>query len=251
MSRFQSPSRLYLSARHVRLEPGPTGPALTLGDGLGDDPAGWAAALQKLAADSRLPPAPRLLLLSDRWVRYDLLPVDTRQLGEQDALKLAESRFRRQYGVPQWPLRLAADPNQLLAMALQPELLAALSAQRAALGLAGVEPWFAAVWDRAAAQLRAFRGWLLVDEGDILLLAEVDHGRLCSLRQQLSSPEQPADPLELLNRQAALAPEAGRRVLLHSLATPPSLPAPWQAEALQLPSQPSAAARLWQWLRHG
>ncbi|MEY2631778.1 MAG: hypothetical protein RIR00_432 [Pseudomonadota bacterium] len=249
MTPLPRPSRLYLGSRHFRLDA--AGPAAVVGEGLGDDPAGWAAALKRLATDPRLPPGPRQLLISDRWVRYDLLPVATRQLGEDEARLLAESRFRRQYGAPLWPLRLAAAPAHLLSLALQPALLAALEAQQAELGLCGVEPWFAALWDRAWPQLRQFRGWLLVDEEDILLLAQVDHGRLLGLRSQLSSPSQPADPLELLTRQAALAPDAGHQVLIHSLNPPPTLPAPWQGQALVLPPAPGAGARLWQWLRHG
>ena len=210
---------------------------------------------------------PIRVLVSDAWVRYDLIPVDTSTMEEEEARLLAEAHFLRQYGAPAWPLRVGAQAGGLLVAGLSPELLAAfetlqsagkpaptiatqgavgagLPALKGRVRLAGVEPVFSWLMDQARETLRSYTGWLLVDEVEILVLAFLERGKLVSIRSQYCGEDRMAEMLGLLERQAALESSKETSILWYSaFGEDLNLPDPWQAAPLSLPVR-SAFSRL-------
>ncbi|MDD5296475.1 MAG: hypothetical protein PHU46_06135 [Rhodocyclaceae bacterium] len=216
------------------------------GEGLGMVPEEWQGRLERLAGHEGFPAGPVRLLVSDAWVRYDLIPVATDTMDDEEARLLAEAHFRRQYGAPLWPLRISARPGGLLVAGMSPELLAALEALQgtgkpAPKGVRkpiGIEPVFSWLMDQASDTLRGYTGWLLVDEAEILVLAFFEQGKLLSLRSQYCGDDRQETMLGLLERQAALETRKDRAVFFHALSgAPPSLPGPWNMAPLNLPER--------------
>jgi len=261
MKLFPEELRLTLTPGRVCLQRLGSGQVESLLDeaGPGMDLSGLAEILGRDA----LRTGPIRVLVSDAWVRYNLIPVDAHSLEDEDARLLAEAHFLRQYGTPVWPQRMTALAGALLVAGISPPLLAALesgshgeatsvpdkSAARGAWQLAGVEPLFSWLMDQAGDQLRRFTGWLVADEGEVLVLAFLEEGRLTSLRSQYCGENLRQTLLELLARQAALNARSDKNVLHHSLVGRPlSLPGPWQLAPLN-PVPRSRFSRLLSFLR--
>lgn len=238
MKLFPEELRLTLTPGRALLQRIGSGEGETLLDTAG--PGVDLSGLENLLNHALFRLGPIRALVSDAWVRYDLIPVDTRTMDDADAQLLAEARFRRRYGPPDWPLRLAGKADAFLVAALSPTLLDALrnrarpgQAAGEAWRLARVEPIFSWLLDQADTELRQFTGWLVIDEGDVLVLAFLERGRLASVRSQYCGENLRQTLLDLLARQAALDSRSDRSVLHHSLTGRPlSLPSPWQLAPL-------------------
>lgn len=129
------------------------------------------------------------IVLSDRLVRYALLPFSAAHLDDAEDEALCRARFAEIYGpMPDW--RLRAEPVRYgrarLACALAPELAQGLDALRAthALRAGPVVPHFVSCWNRRPAHSGRGPGMLAVIEADTLVMASFDRTGWRTLRAQ-------------------------------------------------------------------
>jgi hypothetical protein len=122
------------------------------------------------------------LRLSNRWVRYGVLPWHAGVTGSAELEQLARLRFEQHHGnaVAGWTIRCCDDGfgRPLLACAIDTALLEALQERLAAHGLrlASLQPLLMAAfndWRRRLGQSAA----LALVEADRLCLAAFEHGR--------------------------------------------------------------------------
>ena len=202
--------------------------------GQGTDWHAAASALRSALAGRRRGGTRIRVVLSDGWVRYDLTPMGSGGLNEDESLLLAHTHFARQYpetGNDSWILRIALQKECMLAVGIESALLEALREAAASAGapLSGIEPLFTWVFDRHRMDLVKVSGWLLLDEPGMLTLASIESGQLTSLHAQRCESDPEYAAVQLLERQSALLSRrsvdvcvisAGNRVL--------RLPVPWR-----------------------
>lgn len=177
---------------------------------------GGVATLQAALAEPRWQGAPLMLLLSDRLLRYQLMPwqAELGSLAERQAY--AHFHFRQVYGplVDDWEIRVD-DPlpgTPMLACAIDRALVTALDmlAREAGTRIAGIEPGFAAVFNRMRPILAA-----APDDTVVLALAEPESlcfalfaGERWLLLRQRSWAGDPAEALRRALAQERLMADA-------------------------------------------
>ena len=189
----------------------------------------WTEALEALHAGlDALGRSQRAILdvrLSNRFVRYALVPWSDDLRSEAEVAAFARHRMRETYGdmAQAWEIRLGAGwPGApRVAAAVDRELvedLAALARNRG-LRLGLVEPLFAAVVDAHRRQLRGQAFWLAVHESSRIVLARAAGGEWRTLVAARVTG-QPAPILAaMLTRETLALPESElpRRLYLHGL----------------------------------
>lgn len=169
---------------------------------------GGVATLQAALAEPRWQGAPLMLLLSDRLLRYQLLPWQAELGSLSERQGYARFHFRQVYGplVDEWEIRVD-DPlpgTPMLACAIDRALLEALEmlAKDAGTRIAVIEPGFAAVFNRMRRTLAMAPGGTVVlalAEPESLCFALFTGERWLLLRQRSWA----GDPAEALRRALA------------------------------------------------
>jgi hypothetical protein len=174
------------------------------------------------------------IVVSDLWVRSQLMPAAAARLTEDEMLLLARTHFARQYpetGQDRWTFRLARQGPRVLAAGTEWELVDAIkeASANARAKLRRMEPLFSWVYDRFENALANTSGWMLLDEPGMLTLAYVEQGRLASLHCQRCENDQDEAAVRLLERQSALLAQQSAEVRIFSVgARVIRLPDPWR-----------------------
>lgn len=184
------------------------------------------------------------VIFSDLWARYNLITLGEAELSDEDAMSLARAQFSRHYpGADSalWPLRLARQDKRMLAVAINPALLAAIKQIASASGrrLVQVEPLFARVFDQYEKELAGSDGWVLLDEPGMLIAAFIERGQLLSLHCQRCDDGREEAAHLLLERQAALLSRPSGEVHVFSFSgSPLALREPWRTKYENSPQFP-------------
>ena len=193
------------------------------------------------------------VVLSNRFVRYALVPWRAGLADAQEDLSYARHCFTKVYGkaASQWEMRLSRQPPEMprVASAVDPELLEGLRSvcQRGGVSLRSIQPHLMVAFNGARGQLRQRSAWLALLEPGHLCLALLRDGhwsRVRNLRIEGSWREEL--PL-ILEREAFLAddPAVPHEVYVGTLdAGDLVLPEvdPWQFHALTPGPAADAAA---------
>lgn len=141
------------------------------------------AALRDLLQEQRLPPRATTLVLSNHFVRYQLIPWREGLDTPEEWQALVQHAFQQVYGdaAAQWLYRWSGSGygGPLLASAIDSELLqeAAALAQEAGLRLASVQPYLMAACNHWRGQIKVGRGaFLLAEPGRVGLACFDERG---------------------------------------------------------------------------
>lgn len=216
----------------------------------------WAPAL--LALETALQSAAKgstavSVILSNRFVRYAVVPWRAGLADAQEDLSYARHCFTKVYGkaASEWEMRLSRQPPEMprVASAVDPDLLEGLRSvcRRGGVSLRSIQPHLMAVFNGARVHLRQRSAWLALLEPGHLCLALLRDGhwrRVRNLRLEGSWREELP---WLLEREAFLAddPAVPRAVYVETLdAGGQALPEidPWQFHALTPAAAADAAA---------
>lgn len=188
---------------------------------VGPEAAPWRGAVEALA--TALPSqaghaASARVVLSNRLVRYVLVPWSDALGGAEEEVAFARHCFERVYGeaAAQWELRVsdARDGTPRLASAIDVALPGALREAFAAAGvrLDSIQPGLMAVCNDYRRRLRGSHAWLALLEPGNLVLALLDRGRWIRVRSMRIGPGWRVELAQILEREAYLAdPEAAAR----------------------------------------
>lgn len=180
------------------------------------------------------------VIFSDLWARYDLITLGEAELSDADAMLLARAQFSRHYpGADSalWPLRLARQGKRMLAVAINPALLAALQQIASASGrrLVQAEPLFTRVFDQHEKEIAGSDGWILLDEPGMLIAAFMEQGQLLSLHCHRCDDGREEAAYLLLERQAALLSRPSGEVRIFSFSgSPLALREPWRTSQFRV-----------------
>lgn len=217
----------------------------------GNDGEAWRGAVQALQA--ALPahagrPAQVRVILSNRLVRYALVPWSAALSDAAEEAAFARHCFERVHGeaAAQWELRVSAggDGAPMLASAVDARLLDALREVFAGAGvrLDSIQPRLMAVCNEYRRRLQGRHAWLALLEPGSLCLALLQQGRWVRVRSLRIGPGWRVELALLLAREAYLGdPAAAARdvfVWVGGLGEV-SLPETgrWQFHLLAAPSQ--------------
>jgi hypothetical protein len=185
--------------------------------------ASWDAAIKTLDVE-----LPRLLarktiakvVLSNRFMRYALLPWSETLSDAAEEEAYARHCFRQLYGADaeQWELRLSPERVGLpqLASAVDTRLLAALRGvfERNGVALESIQPRLMAAYNNCRPTLKMCSAWFALYEPGCLCLALLQHGHWASVRTMRIGSDW-RDTLSLvLEREAYLAePNAATKMV--------------------------------------
>lgn len=187
----------------------------------GPEAAPWRGAVEALAKalPSRAGHAARArVVLSNRLVRYVLVPWSDALGSAEEEAAFARHCFERVYGeaAAQWELRVsdARDGAPKLASAVDAALPGALRETFATAGvrLDSIQPGLMAVCNDYRRRLRGRHAWLALLEPGNLVLALLDRGRWVRVRSMRIGPGWRVELAQVLEREAYLAdPDAAAR----------------------------------------
>lgn len=150
----------------------------------------WAVPMEVLREMLRHPNVSRgnaTVVLSDHFVRYQVLPWNFDLVSDAELLQFARVRFAKVFGeaAQRWSVLLSPSPPGYpqIAAAMERSLIDALTEAFAASAakLASIQPAFVAQFNEAHSRLRP-DAWLVSAERGRLLLARIAEGRWCSVR---------------------------------------------------------------------
>jgi len=181
-----------------------------------------ADALPKIAAHK---PSCKIML-SDHFVRCQVLAWNENIRGTQEYEALARAQFRAVHGVAAdgWDIRLARAQYgaPLLACAVDAALLGELDALAAGVGvrLSSVQPHFAVAFDRWRPKSKASIWWFALIEPGRLWLGRAVNGAWMSVSSRLLGRDPVGETLAALEQEMLIAPVvAGPQELVHAVAT--------------------------------
>jgi hypothetical protein len=170
----------------------------------------WHAPLAALAEALREPAwqrADAVVVLSNHFVRYALVPWEEKLLTEAEQVAFARYSFVRVYGetAEGWAVRqsgMAADSAQV-AGAVDQELLDALRAtvKPAGLRLTSIQPYLMHAYNRWQALLHHGAGWFAVGEPGRLCLALLEPTRWLALNSYRIGEDWPQALVQWLDRE--------------------------------------------------
>lgn len=193
----------YVAAR-MTIASGPAGNGETI----------WAPAVRAL--EELLPAMEKMrvrasLILSNRFVRYAVIPGSDAlsSLGEEQVY--AQQCFKRVYGAAaaSWDIRVDAGPPYLarMASAVDAPLLEALrsACARNGIPLKSIQPHLMTVYNACRTALRNRCGWFALLEPGFLCLARLHNARWSSVRMMRVGRDWRAALPRILEREAFLA----------------------------------------------
>jgi hypothetical protein len=149
------------------------------------------------------------VVLADQFVRYALLPWSAAVRTPEQWLALARHRFAALHGAAaaEWDVKVAetAPSGPRLACAVDRELVEALSAAfaGAGVGLASVQPFLVAAFNRIRGRIGAGSYWIVVEEPGRLTLALIQRGAWVAIRTRRSDARWRLVLPEILERESA------------------------------------------------
>jgi hypothetical protein len=178
----------------------------------------WGPAL--FALETALPalakgPTVATVVLSNRFVRYAVVPWRAGLADAQEDLSYARHCFTKVYGkaAAQWEMRLSRQPADMprVASAVDPELLDGLRSvcRRAGVRLGSIQPHLMVGFNRARGQLRHRSAWLTLLEPGHLCLTLLHNGHWSRVRNLRIEGSWREELPWLLEREAFLADDAG------------------------------------------
>jgi hypothetical protein len=188
------------------------------------------------------------VVLSNRFVRYAVVPFEAAVSGAEEELALARFHFSRVHGEPAkgWDLRLSEGPAGAarIASAVDADLLAAIRGcfpSGSGTRLVSVQPYLMAAYNRWRDAIAREGAWLLLPEtGGACLAYATRAGWLCArtFKFEEYSDTLLVENLEREQLRVATAPRAvlvaPRAALVHG-ALPPA-PSGWKLSRLTLPA---------------
>lgn len=207
----------------------------------GDDWRGTIGVLGAMLAEARGASRGAQVVLSDRWVRYCVIPAEAGLDRADEQIAFARHAFRGEFGaaVDGWRARVDIDAHGAGVVALIESPLAeavAAACAEAGLRLDSLAPRFAAVQSRLARSIIGRRGWLAVldaDHATLALRGDAGWSRLVCAR--LASTGEAAACIEALARAEGLGrPEVAAEIRI-DIVVPSAqlgrlrLAEPWQA----------------------
>ena len=181
------------------------------------------------------------VVLSNRFVRYAVVPFDAAVSGDEEELAWARFHIARIHGerAKGWDLRLSEGPAGAarLASAVDADLVAAIRGCFPAGGatrLVSVQPYLMAAYNRWRGAMAREGAWLLLPEADAACLAfATPAGWLAARLLRFEDAQGPALAESMEREQLRLA-AAPRAALVHG-ALPPA-PSGWKLLRLTLPA---------------
>jgi len=177
--------------------------------GFGAEPwQGAVAALARVAGELQGAGAAVTVVLSNHFVRYDLIPWSEGLGNAEEEAAFVRYRFAKVHGERSkaWDLRLSPGPagSVRVASAVDLALVQALRECFPASGrarLASIQPYLMAAFNRWRPLVAGGRGWLLLVEPSRLCLARVEDGRWLAVRNTRGDFEDPAAWADLIDRE--------------------------------------------------
>lgn len=196
----------------------------------------WGAAIdagERLLAGRRAPGGLEILF-SDTWARFGIVPLPLGEIADPELADICRGHLVHSFpDTAAWPWRISGQRSHLVAAAVPPALLDAMTefASRCGMPLARAEPLFSSVFDGCERAMRKWNGWLLLLEPGMVCVGRVQDGGLATWHGQRFDDSSPATvAATILERQYALFPTDSREVRCLSLVGTSSvrLPAPWR-----------------------
>ncbi|HQT26326.1 MAG TPA: hypothetical protein PLK99_06985, partial [Burkholderiales bacterium] len=174
--------------------------------------------VEALSGILSIPPAKdATLILSSHFVKFMVVPWQDEALSEEEMLAMVRHRFSEIYGEKEREIRLSEGKigASSLASALDRDLLEGIKQAFAASGtrLRSVQPYLMTAFNASRSEIKEASCWFVVMEKDICCMAKIREGKWERLRQCRGEAEQ---AWLMLEREAMLAEEAGRRVYLYA-----------------------------------
>ena len=182
-----------------------------------DNPdSGWQsvlALLKSALAGSQWKKADAQVVLSNHFVRFLVLPWNETGLSDAEKMALVQHRFGEVYGEGEqgWEFRLneGAFGTPSLASAIPAELLSQLKELFTAtpLRLKSVQPYLMTAFNACRHELRKEEGWFVLAERDTFCVGLLQGGQWSSIRLRRVVTDWYEEALQLLEREALLAPQ--------------------------------------------
>lgn len=190
----------------------------------GEEP--WASGVTALRELIGLA-SPRLnvsVILSNRFVRYQLLPWSAELTSDAEWLAFAKHAFTSAYGpaAMDWEIRVCttADKGPRLASAVDGALLPAIQSACELSGarLVSVQPCLMSAFNRSRKRMSGSSAWFVLDESESLVVALIEDGRWRLVRGRRNVTVLDDALAQMLDREAALAgiEHPCERVVFHS-----------------------------------
>jgi len=198
--------------------------ALPLAAKEGEEP--WTAGIAALR--ELIGPASRRLnvsiILSNRLVRYQLLPWNAELESEAEWLAFAKHAFTSAYGpaAKDWEIRVCAtaDKGPRLASAVDGALLPAIQSACQAPGvqLVSVQPCLMSAFNRSRKRMFRSSAWFVIEEPENFVLALIENGKWRLVRSRRNAMNTDDAFASILDREAVLAgiEHPCERVVFHS-----------------------------------
>lgn len=207
------PDRLVLLRMQRGLRPRPAAKLAMTCDG-GE---GWECALAALAAETAKPEwqnADVTVILSNHFVRYQLLPWSDQLGSNEERAALARHCYGEVYGAAaaEWDLRWSEDQPGApwLASAVESALLERLREimQQAGLRLHSVQPYLMSAFNRWRKEFNGEWQWFVLGEPGRLCVAQIQGGSWRSIRSHRVAGEWKEEAALILEREMLLSEDA-------------------------------------------
>jgi hypothetical protein len=207
---------------------------------------GAAAALKSAAESLRGEPLNVMVVLSNHFVRYALVPWDDALAGAEEELAFARHCFTKIHGerAKSWTLRASEEPAGAprLASAIDAALLDAIGGcfpKGSQARLVSVQPYLMAAFNRWRGAVPPAGAWLLTVEAERACLALHARGRWQAVQNTKGEFAAPQEWVTLLDRERhRIEGEAPDTVLVHAMRGARSdwpQAADWKFQGLALP----------------
>lgn len=216
------PDRLVLLRMQRGLRPRPGAKLVISCDGA----HGWECVLAALAGEAAKPEwqnADVTIVLSNHFVRYQLLPWNDQLSGDEERAALVRHCYSEVYGAAaaDWELRWSEEHHGApwLASAVESALLERLRAllQHNALHLHSVQPYLMAAFNRWRKEFNGERQWFVLGEPGRLCVAQLQAGHWRSIRSHRIEGAWQEEAALILEREMLLADdELPQEILLQA-----------------------------------
>lgn len=214
----------------------------------GEPAWGPALAALKELLDGQQKSADALLILSNHFVRYVVVPWSDELVSEQEQSAFVRHRFTQVYGELSrgWAIVVSNGSSGVprMASAIDQPLLDAARGVFATskIRLRSVQPYLMSAFNQWRHELKNGGAWFLLAESDRLCLALLHHGQWHSVRTRHIGPMLGAELPLILDQERLLSglPDAPSKVLLHVPNDPVFTLAPrgdWATQHLKLESR--------------
>ena len=217
--------------------------------------SGWQpvlALLKSALAGTQWKKADAQVVLSNHFVRFLVLPWNEARLSDAEKMALVQHRFDEVYGAGEesWEYRLneGAFGTPSMASAIPAELLSQLKElfTTTPLRLKSVQPYLMTAFNACRRELGKEEGWFVLAERDTFCVGLLQGGHWSSIRLRRVVTDWYEEALQLLEREALLAPQGNNfnKVFVYApeIAGAASVKrGPWQIQRLESNLPPGIA----------